>query len=251
MKRVAVLPSLVTTGSIVCGFASIGYTAKSQFELAAWFIFFAMICDALDGKIARMTKGASEFGAQLDSLADVISFGLAPAFIVMRMLEHFPPKIGWVISVLFVVCAALRLARFNVETDADEDSHRYFKGLPSPAAAGLVASMVLMHNDLMEDYDIDIVPRLLPLVALAAGTLMISRVRYLHVLQHVFDKPKPFAFLAQVVFLGIFVALTKEYSLFAVFGLYAASGVLGLAKAPAEAEADDKELEEEEDASYL
>ena len=255
MKRIPVLPSLVTIGNVVCGFTAIGYAAHGSFGHAAWYILFAMVFDALDGKIARLTRATSDFGAQLDSLADVITFGIAPALLVKTMIEdveRFPNNIGWGISALYVICTTLRLARFNVETEESEESHQYFKGLPSPAAAGLIASLAIFDCTLAKEHDVHIVAFILPFVTLAVAALMISRVRYMHLLNTLFRRPRPFGFLSQLIFLGVFVALTQEVSLCLAFGAYAASGVIGAIRshATAPAEAGDA-AEEEEDTVFF
>ena len=151
VRRIAILPTLLTLGNAVCGFASIHYASKIKlgmgeeevrqlFWIGGVLIFAAMVFDVLDGYVARLSKSASDFGGQLDSLCDAISFGLAPAFLLLRMCQEWiePPfKHGVVvIAALYMVCALLRLARFNLENSPDPNSHKRFKGLPSPAAAG-------------------------------------------------------------------------------------------------------------------
>src|SRR5579872_6872536 len=162
-RMFAVLPTMLTLGNAVCGFGAITFAAKvgliqpmgwgrSDTEclwIAAALIFLAMVFDMLDGRAARWAKQSSQFGAELDSLCDAISFGVAPAFILVKFSPDFHPRLLWVIAVLYVVCAILRLARFNVETD-DEDSHDYFSGLPSPAAAGAVASFMIADPELVD-----------------------------------------------------------------------------------------------------
>ena len=176
-KVYAVLPTLLTLCNAACGFGAITIAAKvgpdhfDGFELltAAQLIFLAMLFDMLDGSAARLTNQTSEFGAQLDSLCDAISFGVAPAFILLQLAhpEHhlmdtmvgqatfnYHPRILWAIAVLFMVCAILRLARFNVESD-EEDSHEFFSGLPSPAAAGVVASFPIGMKELKDQLGTD------------------------------------------------------------------------------------------------
>ena len=230
MKKIAVLPNMMTLGNLVCGFAAVTQAADANFELAAWLILFAMIFDALDGKLARMTNATSDFGAQLDSLADIVTFGVAPAFLVKMMAAGFPPKTGWIICALYVACTALRLAKFNVETGLDDASHKYFIGLPSPAAAGLVASAVILHADLVK-YQITIVPHLLPFVTLVLAALMVSRFKYIHLLNILLKGSRPFTHFAGLIFLLVFVAITREHSLVVVGTLYAASGIVGTARA--------------------
>ncbi|HTI50225.1 MAG TPA: CDP-diacylglycerol--serine O-phosphatidyltransferase, partial [Planctomycetaceae bacterium] len=158
-RMFAVLPTMLTLGNAVCGFGAITFAAKVDLAtrtgwgktdseclfIAAVLVFLAMVFDMLDGRAARWAKQTSEFGAQLDSLCDAISFGAAPAMILIKFSEFsndFHPRILWGIAVLFVLCAILRLARFNVETD-EEDTHEFFSGLPSPAAAGTVVSFLI------------------------------------------------------------------------------------------------------------
>lgn len=198
----AVLPTLLTLGNAVCGFGAITYAARGTgpdaagpLFVAACLIFLAMVCDALDGSTARWANQTSEFGAQLDSLCDAISFGVAPAFLMLQYSLPFGyhPRLLWLVAALYVVCAVLRLARFNVEPDEPE-SPKKFKGLPSPAAAGTVASFPLMvhglryleypeHKLLWGEFAAwfgSATVALLPPLALAAACLMVSRVRYSH-----------------------------------------------------------------------
>ncbi|MEZ6047391.1 MAG: CDP-diacylglycerol--serine O-phosphatidyltransferase [Planctomycetaceae bacterium] len=201
-KMFAVFPTLLTLGNAACGFGSITFAARigpestdqNSLFIAAALIFLAMLFDALDGYAARWTKQTSEFGAQLDSLCDAISSGVAPAFLMLQFSKDYQSRFIWVIAVLFVLCAVLRLARFNVETD-EEDSHEFFSGLPAPAAAGLVASFPFAMRGLVRwketaqeewflnllDYLVTIMKQGLPFITLAAACLMVSRIRYVHV----------------------------------------------------------------------
>jgi CDP-diacylglycerol--serine O-phosphatidyltransferase len=225
-KRIGVLPSLMTLGNLLCGFLSLLQTANGRFEVAAWLILVAMIFDALDGKIARMTKVTSDFGAELDSLSDMIAFGAAPAFLVAFMSSYLPGKLAWLVGAVFVISVALRLARFNVETSPSEEHHRFFKGLPSPAGAGFVASLVILNFDLLQNgYEIDLLVKALPFVSLGISVLMISGVRYIHVLNTVLKGQRPFEYLAQLVFIVVFGAFTYPFSVALLFGVYVASGV--------------------------
>ncbi len=139
-RGIAVLPSLITLGNMFCGYACVVYAMRGEFETAAPFIGIAVVLDMLDGRIARMTGTASEFGVQFDSMADVISFGMAPAILAFSWGLSSLGRLGWAAAFLFVTAAALRLARFNVQ--AGSTDKRYFIGMPSPAAAGIVASTV-------------------------------------------------------------------------------------------------------------
>src|ERR1700739_4935016 len=136
-RGVSVLPTLFTVGNLFCGYLSIWCSIRGTFETAAYLVIVAAVLDALDGRIARMTNSASEFGEEYDSLADLVSFGVAPAVLAYSWgLADFP-RPGFVASFLFVVCGSMRLARFNIQTKVADK--RYFVGLPIPAAAGTIA----------------------------------------------------------------------------------------------------------------
>ena len=228
----AVLPTLLTLGNGVCGFGSITFASKvgltkqwgwvgtdtDYLFIAGLLVFLAMVFDALDGRAARWAKQSSQFGAELDSLCDAISFGVAPAFLLIKFSPDFHPRWLWVIAVLFMVCVVLRLARFNVETD-EEDSHDYFSGLPSPAAAGTVASFMIAYPELvslatadvstatawdrgLHSFAVAVLPLLktgLPLVTLLCACLMVSRIRYSHVFNQYFRGKKSFHHLILIV----------------------------------------------------
>lgn len=164
MRKVHLLPNLLTLANAFCGLLAIckaidalamggpEHSFHTKMETAAWLIFLGMVFDAVDGKVARMVGGASAFGAQLDSFSDMLTFGVAPAVVAKVLLEHegFPtnPRLNFVAAAVFATMAILRLARFNLETEPDESAHRHFKGLPSPAAAGTVAATILMYLSL-------------------------------------------------------------------------------------------------------
>jgi CDP-diacylglycerol---serine O-phosphatidyltransferase len=139
-RGASILPSLFTTGNLFLGFWAIVRTLHGQYAEAAPLIFWAILLDALDGRLARMTGTTSEFGAELDSLADVVSFGVAPALLAYSWGFASLPRVGWLVAFLFVVCGALRLARFNVQKSVVDG--RFFVGLPIPAAAAPVAALV-------------------------------------------------------------------------------------------------------------
>jgi CDP-diacylglycerol---serine O-phosphatidyltransferase len=245
VKRIAILPTLLTLGNAVCGFASIHYASKITlgladeaarqfFWLSGALIFAAMIFDALDGYVARLSKSASDFGGQLDSLCDAISFGLAPAFLLLRMCQEWnqpPLKHGViVIAALYMVCALLRLARFNIETSPDPASHKRFKGLPSPAAAGCLAALALLRSELPENWVwLDEARIQFALKAYAApgalivAVLMVSRFSYPHFTKQLFRRRRQFSFVVQIVLLLAVVTMLPAPSLFALFWAYALS----------------------------
>ncbi len=251
LRATAALPSLATLGNGVSGFAAIHFATRPltpaliaqgpmaieafvhhNLVIAAWLVFLGMVWDALDGRLARMTRQTSDFGGQLDSLCDAISFGVAPAILMLRAVQGvlFPdvgevdieggaPLLGktiWVIAAVYVCCTVLRLARFNVENDADESSHMGFKGLPSPAAALAVVSLVLLHESLaVGDWDVPAwlaraVVWAMPVVTALAAVLMISRVPYVHAVNRYLRSRQPIGrillvaagIIAAIIYLG-------------------------------------------------
>jgi CDP-diacylglycerol---serine O-phosphatidyltransferase len=172
-RGAAILPSLFTTGNLFLGFAAIVRTFHGQYAEAAPLIFWAILLDVLDGRIARMTGTTSEFGAELDSLADVVSFGVAPALLAYSWGFATLPRVGWLVAFLFVVCGALRLARFNVQKSVVDG--RYFVGLPIPAAAAPVAALVNVSPTAVDD-KVHAVMWLSLLIVLSF--LMVSTFRY-------------------------------------------------------------------------
>jgi CDP-diacylglycerol--serine O-phosphatidyltransferase len=232
---VAVVPSLLTLGNAACGFGCITYAAQvgpetdvpDHLYFAAVLIFGAMLLDALDGPIARLAKQTSQFGAHLDSLADAISFGVAPAFLMLTCSRVFHPRVLWVIATLYVLCTVLRLARFNVTNDEDP-SHESFCGLPSPAAAGMVASLVFIGPGLVPWTDpgtADSARRLgefliaatLPVMTLVVACLMVSRVRYPHVFNQLVRRRHSFQYLVKLIFAIVIVSTVKELAIPIVF----------------------------------
>jgi len=244
-KVFAVLPSLLTLGNAVCGFGAITYAAKvgpergspDDLYMAALLVFAAMLFDALDGPVARLSKQTSDFGAQLDSLCDAISFGVAPAFLMLKFADVFPARIQWVIAVLYLLCAVLRLARFNVLKQASADPD-VFVGLPSPAAAGTVASLVVVgpalarwtRDDTSElsqragAFLIHAIEASLPLVTLAVAILMVSRIRYPHLFNQLFRGRRSFWYLVKLIFALVVAFAVHELAVPVIFCYYALSG---------------------------
>ena len=153
MKKIYILPNLVTTANIVCGFLSIVHSFRGEFTYACWFIIIGAICDSLDGRIARMARATSPFGVQYDSLSDLTSFGIAPGVLIYAYAAFTLSRFGISAAAFYTVCAALRLARFNVSaeerdlTKLKQVRKGYFQGIPSPASAGLIVTAVLMQNE--------------------------------------------------------------------------------------------------------
>jgi len=206
IRSVYFLPSMATLGNAICGFGAMYVASLSekspdkitsfffqhQFVAAAYLIFLAMVFDALDGRLARFARHTTDFGGQLDSLADVISFGCAPAFLALQVFkaefqDYAMPfgvsRLIWAIGALYMSCAAIRLARFNVSNEHGEQAHFSFLGLPSPGAGGAVAAFILMQQDLKHHvmFLANTCTVLLPLIVLMTGLLMVSNIRYPHV----------------------------------------------------------------------
>jgi CDP-diacylglycerol--serine O-phosphatidyltransferase len=173
-RGVYLLPALMTLSNLLCGFASIVYSTRGDFDTAAVLIGIAMIVDTLDGFFARLTNSQSEFGAELDSLADVVSFGVAPAILAFTWGLWSLGRLGWAAGFIYVAAAAMRLARFNIQGMAVTDK-RYFAGLPSPAAASVTASTVFLYPWGVQDYRIALLA--LPML-LVPGLLMLSTIRF-------------------------------------------------------------------------
>jgi CDP-diacylglycerol--serine O-phosphatidyltransferase len=153
MKKIYLLPNLITTANLVCGFLSMVHAFKGEFVRASWFIIIGAICDSLDGRVARMAKATSPFGVQYDSLSDLTSFGVAPGILLFAFALRDLSRFGVSVAAFYCICAALRLARFNVSAEeVNPEKLRkirkgYFQGLPSPASAGLIVITVLMQSE--------------------------------------------------------------------------------------------------------
>ncbi len=173
-RGVYLLPSLLTMGNMFCGYACVVYSMRSEFETAAPFIGIAVILDMLDGRIARMTGTTSAFGVEFDSLADIISFGIAPAILSFAWGLQSLGRLGWAAGFMFVACAAMRLARFNIQSASGGDK-RYFVGMPSPAAAAIPAATVFAYPWGLYDYR-----AALPALAMVIvpAVLMVSTIRF-------------------------------------------------------------------------
>jgi len=226
-KGVYLLPNLVTTAALFSGFYGILAGINGQFEKAAIAIFVAMILDGLDGRVARWTNTQSEFGEQYDSLSDLVSFGLAPALIMYQWaLVHMNTvgaawgKLGWMAAFIYVACAALRLARFNVQSE--EVDNRYFIGLASPAAAAIMVGMVWVFQDLDVSGKSIQIPALL--MTLFAGLLMVSNVKFNSFKDFDFRSKVPHLFILVVVLVFALTAIDPPKVLFGVFLTYAFSG---------------------------
>ncbi len=250
LRTIAMLPSLLTLGNLFFGFLALYYCglelhdlgaradsssvltlrsarieaiAPTYLAVAVLMLILAMICDSLDGRVARMTGQASRFGEQLDSLADAVSFGVAPAFLMVTMMRREVIQWGYVpfgydrfnqavllIGAVYLLCAALRLARFNVETSMEEAAHHGFRGLPSPGAAAAVISLVFLHEHLekgaMWVQSAAVITYLLPACTLVLALLMVSRIPYVHAMS-VLLRRRPFGHVVLVVLVALLLVL--------------------------------------------
>ncbi|MFA5863586.1 MAG: CDP-alcohol phosphatidyltransferase family protein [Phycisphaerae bacterium] len=272
IRAISIAPALLTLGNLLSGFAAIHFAARPDYTIqnpllqawlptnlaiACYLIFAAMLCDALDGRLARFARTTSDFGGQLDSLADVVSFGAAPAFIVIRlvmrvftilphaaaasqMAMHEEGLIGpvagtafgrfcWIAAGAYLACAALRLARFNAENVPDESAHMSFKGLPTPAAAGALIAVILLNEEVTKTGaelagSPEILAKIIPWLTIILGLLMVSRLPYSHIINRYLRGKKPFWMLVAGA-LGILAFLMwPRYVLAIALCGYAAGG---------------------------
>ena len=258
LRAVSLFPTIFTLGNLVCGFFAIVVASRiprpidlpqgpspklvsarellgsldptHNLMLCGVLIFIAMLFDVFDGQVARIARVSSDFGAQLDSLCDLVSFGVAPGILLVKMCPQFAEvhtEAIWVIAALFACCAAMRLARFNVETDEGDD-HAWFEGLPSPAAAAIIASSAILcyrvRSDPFylryEDFDWWL-QRLLPPLALVVALLMVSRIPYPHAVTHTLRRKRTFPQFVAIVF-GLMAAWAlRWYAVPAMAVIYA------------------------------
>ncbi len=256
IRTVAVFPTMFTLGNLVCGFfaivvasrvgapksdqpamiAPVVATANSgplayladvdpthNAMLSGWLIFMAMIFDALDGHVARLSNTSSEFGAQLDSLCDLVTFGVAPGFLLVKMCPEVAynyREAVWFIAALYTACTALRLARFNVET-SDSDDHSGFSGLPSPAAAASIAGFAILFytirqprnaSEFAQNFDW-CMQRFLPCFATVVALLMVSRIPYPHIVSQMFRGQRGFSHVIGLAFALVGVMIMRGYSI--------------------------------------
>ncbi len=285
-RGVAILPAMFTLGNCLCGFAAIQYASRQtpidliaaaasnpaipkpdnpylHFAIAGYFIFAAMVFDMFDGFVARLTRTASDFGAELDSLADMVSFGVAPAFLAMRLTtdllrtpgeggrtafadlpgpfsDDFWGRLFWVIAALYVSCTALRLARFNVMNKHEVSSHMNFRGMPSPGAAAVVAASVIFFATLNAQKHViplpvsphvlsmlsAVFPYVLPIVLLVAGLLMVSRFAYAHLINRFLRGRKRFRTVVGVVMILMLLLAQPQITTLVAIYVYALSAPL-------------------------
>lgn len=266
LPPVTVMPTLFTLGNLIAGFAAVYYASKpidysgllqwSSLTLAGALIFLGMFFDAVDGSVARLTRSSSEIGAQLDSLADMVTFGVAPAFMMLRLVSNYVgsegtvhilgpmadntfAKVLWGVAAAYVACTALRLARFNVETPtASVEDHMIFRGLPSPGAAGTVASLIVLHQHYLaaggaEADDISLAFARwtafgVPLITLLCACAMVSSIPYIHIVNRYVRGQRNFGYVAGIVIIIVVSAPWFQEVLAVAFTVFALSGPMRL-----------------------
>ncbi|ODN43257.1 CDP-diacylglycerol--serine O-phosphatidyltransferase [Piscirickettsia litoralis] len=221
-KGIYLLPNLFTTGSLFAGFYAIVAAMKGLFDTAAIAIFVAMILDALDGRVARLTNTQSEFGAEYDSLSDMVAFGVAPALVVYSYATMHLGKLGWLAAFLYTAGVGLRLARFNSQLGSMDK--RYFIGLPCPSAAAMIAGTIwIAHMYELTGTYIDIA---FAVMSLALGVLMVSNVRYLSFKDVDFKKHVGFGVVIVIVLAYVAISISPAQVLLGIFVIYVLSGPL-------------------------
>ena len=223
VKGIYLLPNLFTVAALFSGFYAIIAATKQHFDIAALAIYIAMLLDALDGRIARLTHSQSEFGAQMDSLSDMVCFGLSPALVLYAWSLSTMGKSGWLAAFFYMVCTTLRLARFN--SQSQQTNKRYFQGLSTPAAAGLIASIIWACTE----YQISghQIALLMTIVTVIVGLLKVSTVRYRSFKDLDVRGKVPFLVILIVVLILVLIAFDPPIVFLVVFGVYALSGPVG------------------------
>ena len=253
-KGIYLLPNLLTTAGLFSGFFAVVSSMNGRFEAAAIAIFVAMVFDGLDGRVARMTDTQSDFGAEYDSMADMVSFGMAPALVAYNWGLTELGKLGWLAAFIYVAGSALRLARFNTQIGIADK--RFFQGLASPSAAALVAGLVWVgveYGANGDDYG-----WLVAIITSAAGLLMVSNFKYNSFKEVNWHGKVPFVALLIILMVFVIVATEPALVLFIVFALYALAGPVNtfrtvekvtLDDVVGDHEEDDADFKEEEDAA--
>ena len=223
MRKIYILPNLFTTASLFCGFLALTFVYHNKIDYAVWAILFAILFDGLDGKIARLTGTSSSFGVNYDSLSDLVSFGVAPGFIVYKLANSVHNKAALAASVLYVICGALRLARFNVQVRAEES--QAFVGLPIPGAAGMLLSTVMVYRY----HEWIFIQRTLPLLAVLLACLMVSKIPYFSLKRVHLERRRPFNTLVGMVLItGLLIVFSDYYDILILI-CFASYVVIGIA----------------------
>jgi len=235
-KKGIFIPSFFTTVNLFCGIMSIFNSINQNFKKASWLIIVAWFLDIMDGKIARMTKTTSEFGMEFDSLADMVSFGVAPAILYYSIfLKNYP--LGWVVAVIYILSVAIRLARYNTSVmNTNGMKPPYFVGLPSPGGASFLAIFAIIYLIFLDNRTHKTIPfvmkkipaviHLVPLLMFLLSFLMLSQLRYSNFSRWKFKGQIPYRLFVLIVFVGIFIYLYPENSIFIILLAYIFSGII-------------------------
>lgn len=236
LKGIYVLPNLFTLGNLGAGFFSIINSFSGNFTAASWAILIAVGLDILDGQTARLTRTTSKFGVEFDSLADLVSFGLAPAVLMYSLILHRYGKVGILVAFLFVVGGALRLAKFNVK--AGESDISYFSGLPIPAAGGILATFVVIYSMYAKETNSRMIPlitknvpllyKFIPLFMLILSYLMVSNLRYASFKAFRLNKRKSFRIFIFIVVASVIIWMYPENMILLILTVYILSGIFDL-----------------------
>lgn len=216
------LPNLFTTASLFAAFYSLVASMKGQFEAAVIAIFIGMIADGLDGRIARLTNTQTAFGAQYDSLSDMVTFGVAPSLLLYNLTLSQLGKVGWLVAFVYTAAVALRLARFNTQLEIADK--RYFQGLPCPPAAAVMASFSWLCYQ--NDWHNMFVGVLTTVLSLVVSVLMVSNFRYYSFKELDFKGKVPFLYVLVMIVLFVAIAANPSWVIFVSFGAYALSGLI-------------------------
>lgn len=220
MKKISLIPGILTTGNFFCGILGMTFLAHGQYLYAAEACLIAMLFDFLDGQVARIRGATTRFGIEYDSLADMLSFGVLPTFMAYLRLLNGMGRFGMGITFLYSICCALRLARYNAQIYREE--RRKFTGLPTPAAAGLVCSVIVLEGR----YEMEPLLKILPFLMLLLSYLMVSTLNYPAFQRVTARRKKPFLNLVGMVISASIVVIYPEISFFLLFAAYTAYGVL-------------------------
>jgi len=217
MRKIQLLPSLLTTVNLACGFISIIFSIQGNFTIAGWLIIIAIVFDGLDGEVSRLTKTSSAFGLQYDSLSDLVSFSVAPAVLVYKSFFGVPTRLALSLITLYVVCGALRLARFNVQIVKTKD--KFFVGLPIPAAAAIITTFTVAFHSYIIQFPI---LRFFPIFMVVIAYLMVSKIRYPSLKE--IERKRPFHYLVAILLILTLIVARSDFFMFAITFVYVLSG---------------------------
>ncbi len=221
MKKIYILPNLFTTANFFCGIVALSWIFQGRFQSAAFIVLLAMVFDFVDGQVARFYNATSRFGLEYDSLADFLTFGITPAFLIYRYFLIDWGRVGIGLAFLYAVFAALRLARFNTQAKAEEKDN--FVGLPSPVSAGVLLSFfILIYRLNLTGWE-----KALPFLMILLSWLMISNFTYPTLVTLQLKRKKPFLYLVAICLVGVIFLFWVEVGLFVGFVSYAATGLIG------------------------